>query len=111
MRNDFDRIIDMQESLNNIQRYTARGANTFFEDELIQTWVLYHLQILGEAARSMSQEMKDKHSAIDWQRIIDFRNFVVHEYFRVDLAIVWRIVEHDLPSLKAEVDLMLKIYI
>jgi uncharacterized protein with HEPN domain len=107
MRSDLERIKDMLESLENIERYATRGKRTFFEDELIQTWILYHLQILGEAARAMSAEIRERYSDLNWRGVIDFRNLAVHEYFRVDLQIVWRIVESDLPLLRSRVEQML----
>lgn len=107
MRSDLERIKDMQESIANIERYAARGKNAFFEDELIQTWIVYHLQILGEAARSISQDVRSQYPSVEWQKIIGFRNLTVHEYFRVDLNIVWRIVEQELSLLKRDLESIL----
>ncbi|ANV92058.1 HepT-like ribonuclease domain-containing protein [Picosynechococcus sp. PCC 8807] len=108
MRDDLERLRDMEEALLNIERYALRGKAAFFEEELIQTWVLFHVQILGEAARSMSADLMAKYSDVPWQKIIGFRNLVVHEYFRVDLQIVWRIVERELPLLKAQIQKILR---
>lgn len=108
MRNDLERLRDMEEALVNVERYAVRGEIAFFEEELIQTWILLHLQILGEAARSMSGDLIAKYPDIPWGKIIGFRNLVVHEYFRVDLQIVWRIVERELPTLKAQVQAILR---
>ena len=77
-------------------------------NELIQGWTLLQLQIIGEAARSMSIETREKHSEINWRDIIDFRNFLVHEYFRVDLKIVWQIIEQEIPTLKQRIDTILQ---
>jgi uncharacterized protein with HEPN domain len=102
LRRDADRLEDMLDSIDRIHRHTIKGENAFFDDELIQTWVLYHLQILGEAARSMSDDFRQQHPEINWKGIIDFRNFAVHEYFRIDLDLVWRIVTSDLPILQKQ---------
>ena len=77
-------------------------------NELIQGWTLLQLQIIGEAARSMSIETREKHSEINWRDIIDFRNLLVHEYFRVDLKIVWQIIEQEIPTLKQRIDTILQ---
>ena len=77
-------------------------------NELIQGWTLLQLQIIGEAARSMSIETREKHSEINWRDIIDFRNLLVHEYFRVDLKIVWQIIEQEIPTLKQRIDIILQ---
>jgi uncharacterized protein with HEPN domain len=73
------------------------------DNELIQTWVLFQLQIIGEATRSLSAEIRAENKQVSWQDIIDFRNIVVHEYFRVNLDLVWAIVEREIPTLKAQI--------
>src|SRR5437764_1370688 len=55
MRDDRERLLDIQEAVERIERYAARGRKAFEQDELIQTWVLYHLQIIGEAARTLAR--------------------------------------------------------
>lgn len=108
MRSDAERLIDIQEGISKIEKYVARGKNTFFDDELVQTWVLFHLQIIGEAARAISEETKVKYAEIEWLRIVGFRNLLVHEYFRVNLDIVWYVVENELSNLKSQIELMLE---
>lgn len=108
MRNDTERLKDIQEAIQKIEKYTQRGKNEFFENELIQSWVLLQLQIIGEAARAMNEATHQKYPEIEWRDIIDFRNLLVHEYFRVDLKIVWQIVEHQIPHLKTQINAILK---
>lgn len=52
MRDDRERLLDIVEAIERIEKYTVRGRTAFDEDELIQTWVLHHLQIIGEAVRA-----------------------------------------------------------
>ena len=56
MRNDLERIKDIQEAIQKIEKYAQRGEQEFFENELIQGWILLQLQIIGEAARAISKE-------------------------------------------------------
>lgn len=56
----------------------------------------------------MSIETKKQYSQINWQDIIDFRNLLVHEYFRVDLQIVWQIIEKEIPILKKQINSILQ---
>jgi len=107
MRNDTERILDIQEAIFKIEKYSVRGKEEFCRNELIQSWILLHLQIIGEAARSMSKETHQKYPQVSWQEIIDFRNLLVHEYFRVDTKLVWKILEKDLPELKQQVQIIL----
>lgn len=103
MRNDQERLLDIEEAIAKIERYAMRGKPEFMENELIQTWVLFQFQVIGEVARSLSEETRTTYAQVVWQDMIDFRNLLVHEYFRVNLDLVWSIVERQLPTLKAQV--------
>lgn len=103
MRDDRERLLDIQEALERIEKYAVRGRAAFEQDELIQTWVLHHLQIIGEAARALSPELTQKHSAVAWKQIVGMRNILVHHYFSIDTAIVWAVLENDLPVLKQQI--------
>lgn len=108
MRSDLERMRDIREAIANIEKYAIQGKTEFLANELIQGWILLQLQIIGEAARSMSVQTREKHSQINWQDIIDFRNLLVHEYFRVDLQIIWQIIEQEIPTLKQQIDSILQ---
>jgi uncharacterized protein with HEPN domain len=108
MRDDAERLRDIQEAIAKIEKYAVRGRQVFDEDELIQTWILHHLQIIGEAGNSMSEMFKNQYSEIPWQDMADFRNILVHEYFRIDVDIIWSIVERELPYLKENVNCILQ---
>ena len=103
MRDERERLLDIQEAIERIERYAARGREAFEQDELIQIWVLYHLQIIGEAARTLSPEFTAQHPQTPWPRIVGMRNILVHNYFGVDVSIVWSVVERELPLLKQQV--------
>jgi uncharacterized protein with HEPN domain len=107
MRDDRERLLDMQEAIERIERYTAQGCEAFEQDELIQTWILHHLQILCEAARAISADFKQQHPAVAWPQLAGMRNILVHHYFGIDLAIVWAAVERELPVLKQQVAALL----
>ncbi|MGD1938236.1 MAG: DUF86 domain-containing protein [Cyanophyceae cyanobacterium] len=107
MREDRERLQDMAEAIAQVERYAVRGKAEFLDNELIQTWVLFHLQVIGEAARSLTEQTRSAYSEVEWRDIIDFRNLLVHEYFRVDLELVWAIVAQELPILKDQVDRIL----
>jgi uncharacterized protein with HEPN domain len=107
MRDDRERLLDIQEAIERIEKYAARGRETFERDELIQVWILHNLQILGEAARAISDDFKQQHPEVSWQQIAGMRNILVHDYFGIDASIVWVVVERDLPALKEQVVAML----
>jgi len=108
MRDDRLRLLDIQEAITHIEKYTAQGRAAFDQDELIQTWVVHHLQIIGEAGRGISQSLREQHPAIPWTKIVGMRNILVHIYFGIDEEIVWSVVENDLPDLKREVENILR---
>jgi uncharacterized protein with HEPN domain len=95
-----ERLRDMMEAIENIERYAAKGKEAFERDELLQSWIVRHLQILGEAARVMPQDFIDKTPQIPWSKMIGMRHILVHDYFHIDTEIVWQVVECDLPELK-----------
>lgn len=101
MRNDRERLLDMQEAIERIEKYTTRGRDAFESNELIQTWILHHLQVIGEAVRTISAETVQQHNEINWSNIIGMRNILVHNYFSIDKDIVWAVVESDLQFLRA----------
>ncbi|WP_300223187.1 HepT-like ribonuclease domain-containing protein [Methanoregula sp.] len=61
----------------------------FFQSDLLQVWVLYHIQIIGEAANGISPEFQAQHQKIPWKDIISTRHLLVHQYFGIDLDEVW----------------------
>ena len=100
MRADLERLEDMLEAIEKIERYSRQGRAAFEADERTQVWIVYHLEILGEAASKISTELRNSHPEIPWSKIIGLRNILAHQYFGIDREIVWLAVERDLPNLK-----------
>jgi uncharacterized protein with HEPN domain len=100
MRNDGERMLDILEAMERIEQYSVRGEAAFRSDELIQSWMARQIQIDGEAARSVSQELRERTPDIPWSKIIGIRHVLVHQYFEIDLDIVWQVIKVDLPSFK-----------
>jgi len=108
MRDDRERLLDIREAIERIEKYAVRGRTALEHDELIQTWVVYYLQIVGEAARSLSSRFRDEHPDIPWSQIIGMRNILAHRYFGIDVDIVWSVVARDLPDLKRKIESILE---
>jgi len=108
MRRDRERLLDILEAIEKIQKYAAYGRERFNDDELIQTWVVHHIQLIGEAAAGLSEESRKEYPEIPWSAIVNMRNILVHAYFKIDLPEVWNSVENDLPVLKAQLQSMLE---
>ncbi|MBK9214173.1 MAG: DUF86 domain-containing protein [Chloracidobacterium sp.] len=108
MRDDRERLLDILEAIARIEKYTAHGRPVFDENELIQTWVLHHLQIIGEAVRALSPTTTSEVEEIEWQKIVGMRNILVHNYFSIDTDLVWAVIENDLQALKSKIQEFIK---
>ena len=103
MRDIEERFLDMLEAIQRIGKYAARGRQAFVSDELIQTYIVHNLQILGEAAAKVSTAQQAEYPDLPWPKMIGMRNVLVHNYFNIDLDIVWQVVENELPALQEKI--------
>lgn len=103
MRFDRDRLLDIAEEIEGIERYADRGKEAYDADELIRAWMLQRIQVVGEAVTRLSTEMKDRNPDVPWRRIADMRNLLVHSYFNVDPEVVWAVVADEVPVLKNQI--------
>jgi uncharacterized protein with HEPN domain len=107
MRDSRERLLDILEAIERIERHAMKGRAVFEQDELIQTWIVHHLAIIGEAAAKLGRAFHETYPEIPWGQIVAMRNILVHDYFGVDLEAVWGAVERDLPKLKNQVGILL----
>lgn len=98
-----ERFLDMMEAIQRIDKYAGRGRQSFVADELIQTYIVHNLQILGEAAAKIPTEQQREYPELPWPKMVGMRNVLVHNYFNIDLDIVWQVVESELPALKEKI--------
>lgn len=103
MRPDRDRLGDILEAIEQIRERFPTTEEELAGSRLLQVWVIYHLQVIGEAANNLSAAFVAAHPEIPWKDIVDMRHVLVHQYFGVDLVTVWRTVTHDLPALEQAV--------
>jgi len=95
-------IEDMLASIRKIERYTS-GMNqeVFRQDEKTVDAVVRNLEILGEATRQMPEDFTARHSDVPWRQIAGLRNRIVHDYFGLDLEMIWQVIRNDLPQFRA----------
>ena len=98
---------DILEAIVRIERYTAADTSVLEHDEPIQSLVLRYVQIIGEAVRGLTPELKAKHPEVPWRAIVRTRNVLVHHYFDIDVPTVREIVERDLPALRPQIKAIL----
>lgn len=109
MRRDLDRLRDILEAIEAIERHTAAGRERFDRDELVRTWCLKHVEVIGEAVSRLSEDLRSRHATVPWRAIIGMRNTLVHGYFDVDWEAVWAVVENDLGALRSAVVTILEV--
>lgn len=104
MRGEREYLYDILEAVEKIGRHVHGGRPDFEANELNQVWVLHHLQLIGEAARHLSNDTRAQMPDIPWRQVIGMRNALVHGYFDIDTRAVWQVVEDDLSPLRAAVE-------
>ncbi len=97
------------DSISKIETYTAGfTCENFMDDGLTQDGVVRQLEIIGEAAKRISDKTKMKYPDVPWRKITGMRDKLIHDYLGVDLKSVWDTVSNDMPEFKKQIAQMLK---
>jgi uncharacterized protein with HEPN domain len=103
LRRDRDRLRDILERCAYIREHVASNLDRLQEDVVLaaaaQTW----LQVIGEAAANVSQELRDAHPEVAWRGAIGLRNMIAHGYGALDMCVLRRVIEDDVPVLEAQI--------
>jgi uncharacterized protein with HEPN domain len=88
-----------------IQEYTKNlTAQDFIDNELIQDAVIRNIEIIGEATKKISKDLKSQYQEIPWKEMSGMRDKLIHDYFGVDVNVVWKTVNEDIPYLKSLIE-------
>ncbi len=105
MSRDTEYLIDILEAAKLALAYVSgKSKDEFLEDTQCQDAVIRRLEIIGEAARRISDETRATYRKLPWKAMVGMRNVMIHEYDDIDLVIVWDTVQNDLPRLVAALE-------
>lgn len=104
MKDDRAFLMHILDAIAAIQEYLA-GATIlgFRQSRLLQAAVVRELEIIGEAAKNLSEHTRQACSDVEWGEIIGLRNRLTHAYFQVDVDLVWEIAHTDVPALDRKI--------
>lgn len=107
MTEDISYLRDVLERIERIEAYIQGGEEEFFDSLLVQDGVIRNFEVVGEAVKRLSTELRQNYSDIPWRKIAGFRDVLIHDYFELDLAEIWDVIQRDLPDFKLRILQML----
>jgi uncharacterized protein with HEPN domain len=109
-RADIDSLNDIKEAIRRISIYIENlSYEEFLKDLKTEDAVVRNLEIIGEAAKNISEELKREYSQIPWKDLAGVRDRLIHHYFGVNFDIVWNVAKKELPGIILQVEEILKI--
>jgi uncharacterized protein with HEPN domain len=92
---------DILKEIDNISKFTE-GINyeNFVSDEMRYYATIRCLELIGESVRQLSEQFKEANPEIEWRKIVDLRNILIHEYFEIEPEIIWDVIKNEIPNLK-----------
>lgn len=105
MKKDEIYIKHILDAISTVKDYVSEmDFDAFLEKRLVQDGVIRQLEIIGEASKGLSIKFKKTLNDVPWQDMAGMRNKLIHEYFGVNLKMVWQTIKKDIPSLKKKIE-------
>ncbi|MBP5975019.1 DUF86 domain-containing protein [Brasilonema sp. CT11] len=108
MRDDRLYLSNIFECIDRIESYTRDGKEVFLQTTIIQDAVIINFEIIGEATKRLSPEIRAVYPDVPWQQVAGFRDVLIHDYLKVNLNRVWGVIEQNLPQLKVTIEAILQ---
>jgi uncharacterized protein with HEPN domain len=104
VRREAQRLDDIAGAIREIKLFTAgMDARAYLADRQVQLAVASALVQIGEAIKALPPDLRSRHQAVAWVNWAGLRDFLVHQYFRIDQRRIWRIIQRDIPPLDAAI--------
>lgn len=102
-------LTDIAEAATSISTYIGQMTyEEFSKDKMRIDAIVRNFEIIGEAAKNITEDLKRQFPATDWKAVVGFRDTLIHGYFGIDLEILWDIVVHKIPPLQQEIDIIIR---
>jgi uncharacterized protein with HEPN domain len=108
MKDDRFFLLHIRDAIEKILTYCQDGETAFLADPRTQDAVIRNIEIIGEATKNISDPLRATYPTVPWKQIARMRDFLIHHYFGVKLALVWEVVSKDLPFFQKEVQTILE---
>jgi uncharacterized protein with HEPN domain len=100
-------LAHIRDAIERIDTFTSGGRSQFLADPMVQDAVIRNLEVIGEAAKGLSQTIRLANADVPWKQIAGMRDVLIHHYFGVKLETVWQVVADNLPQLRQRVQQLL----
>jgi len=108
-RSDIDYLFDIRESIGRIRSFVKKTTYRKYQDDvMVQDAIIRNMEIIGEASKNITDDFKKKQLQIPWKNLAGVRDKLIHDYFGVDLEIIWDIAKKELPILLPKINEILK---
>ena len=102
-------LCHIRDALAEIQQFVgAMAYEEFLEDRRTQNAVIRSFEVVGEASRRLSSDFRDKNAQVPWRKMMDFRNKLIHDYFGLDLYLIWKTIVEDVPPLLEAIEVFIE---
>ena len=103
-KNEMFFLAHIRESIELIEKYVQnKKKDEFLKTNILQDSIIRRLEIIGEAVKNITDNLKEQYSNIEWKKISGMRDILIHQYFGIDLDLTWEVIKKDIPILKKQI--------